>query len=496
MKLRSISRAVSGALTCLALILTGALRAADSDLGALRAKAESGNAIAQYNLGMAYLDGQQVPKDIVEAYVWLTLAAENGSTGKALKTLAPTLSADQIAAAETRLAGRRTVISNHLLAQNAAGAAGAVAAPRAVRTPDPAPAPAAAAPAPAPAPAAGPASAAAVPAADAGRVEALAKELATVRADNAKLSAEIISVWKDLDAAKVAEVAAARRADRADVALKQSASEAGAITAERDQLRQQLAAALAAAKPAATAPDDPAQRKALAAAEDARAKAATALESAQRELAAIKNVNKELVAQVDRLAAENASVKVQLAAGGAVSRKLEEAQAALVRLRAENAELKTKPAAPPAADEARTKAVAALESARRELVASQAASKDLVAKVDRLAAEGASLRNQLAASGDVSRKLEEAQAALVRLQAENVELKARPAPAAEVSPEEFARLKQELARAKQTVEMTVRSYALSRQENEQLKARLEKIQQAAGGASDAAAKPAPAPATR
>jgi regulator of replication initiation timing len=36
-----------------------------------------------------------------------------------------------------------------------------------------------------------------------------------------------------------------------------------------------------------------------------------------------------------------------------------------------------------------------------------------------------------------------------------------------------ARLKSDLARAEQTVEMTVRSFALMRQENERLKAQLE-----------------------
>src|SRR4051812_18603461 len=58
-----------------------------ADLPALRAKAERGNAIAQYNLGLAYMQGRQTNADLVEAFVWLTLAADTGSTGKALETL-------------------------------------------------------------------------------------------------------------------------------------------------------------------------------------------------------------------------------------------------------------------------------------------------------------------------------------------------------------------------------------------------------------------------
>ena len=57
------------------------------DLSALRAKAEKGNGLAQYNLGLAYAEGKGVAADRVEAYVWLSLARENGARGRALDTL-------------------------------------------------------------------------------------------------------------------------------------------------------------------------------------------------------------------------------------------------------------------------------------------------------------------------------------------------------------------------------------------------------------------------
>ena len=71
-------------LLLLAVATSRLLAAEPPEIVSLRAKAEKGNAIAQYNLGLAYTEGQQVPVDYAEAFVWLTLASENGSTGKAL----------------------------------------------------------------------------------------------------------------------------------------------------------------------------------------------------------------------------------------------------------------------------------------------------------------------------------------------------------------------------------------------------------------------------
>ena len=43
-----------------------------------RARAEEGEAIAQYNLGVMYADGRGVPQDDVEAVRWYQLAADQG----------------------------------------------------------------------------------------------------------------------------------------------------------------------------------------------------------------------------------------------------------------------------------------------------------------------------------------------------------------------------------------------------------------------------------
>jgi len=91
------------------LALTPALRMAGADpaIAALRAKAEAGNSVAQYYLGLVYAEGRTVPKDPVEAFVWLSLAAENGSKGKDLGLLVAEMSTYQLDAARFRLDERR-----------------------------------------------------------------------------------------------------------------------------------------------------------------------------------------------------------------------------------------------------------------------------------------------------------------------------------------------------------------------------------------------------
>ena len=52
------------------------------EITALRSKAEKGNGLAQYNLGLAYAEGHGVAADKIEAFVWLSLARENGTRGR------------------------------------------------------------------------------------------------------------------------------------------------------------------------------------------------------------------------------------------------------------------------------------------------------------------------------------------------------------------------------------------------------------------------------
>jgi len=70
-------------------------------------KARRGNGIAQYNLGLAYAEGRGTPADPLEAFVWLTLARDNGSRGRALDNLLASFDRDTLALAEKRLNERR-----------------------------------------------------------------------------------------------------------------------------------------------------------------------------------------------------------------------------------------------------------------------------------------------------------------------------------------------------------------------------------------------------
>ena len=54
-----------------------------------RLAADQGNAIAQYNLGFMYDNGQGVPQDYVRAHMWFNLSAAQGT--KMLREIEMTL---------------------------------------------------------------------------------------------------------------------------------------------------------------------------------------------------------------------------------------------------------------------------------------------------------------------------------------------------------------------------------------------------------------------
>ena len=51
------------------------------EIDALRARAEAGDAEAQYDLGVRYANGLGVPEDEAEAMRWYRLAADQGHAG-------------------------------------------------------------------------------------------------------------------------------------------------------------------------------------------------------------------------------------------------------------------------------------------------------------------------------------------------------------------------------------------------------------------------------
>lgn len=86
---------------------TAALRAAATE-AALRSRADQGDPAAQYQLGVALAQGRGGLADPIEAFVWLTLAAEAGRGGPVLDGLFARLTGEQLTEARRRLETRRT----------------------------------------------------------------------------------------------------------------------------------------------------------------------------------------------------------------------------------------------------------------------------------------------------------------------------------------------------------------------------------------------------
>src|SRR5437764_13404599 len=76
-KWRRLVLAVALGLSFLIFSASGQNKTAES-LEKLRARAEQGDADAQYKLGMAYDNGEGVPRDFVEAMRWWHKAADQG----------------------------------------------------------------------------------------------------------------------------------------------------------------------------------------------------------------------------------------------------------------------------------------------------------------------------------------------------------------------------------------------------------------------------------
>jgi regulator of replication initiation timing len=231
MKMRFLGVDPAVACFCLAVALIPLLQAEEAAPAMLRAQAEKGNVLAQYNLGLAYAEGRAVPQDLVEAYVWLRLATDNGSTGRALDGVIHQMSIEQIAAGRLRLDELRhatpAVVSDHHDAA-ATGAAGraTVAAPLAP------------------------------PAPTEDRFVAMQEELATLRVDNERLTQRLASLpgghvtpqvsGSPADQKKIADLGAQLEAVRAELAAARKANEdlsgrGKALLDGQEALKRQLA---------------------------------------------------------------------------------------------------------------------------------------------------------------------------------------------------------------------------------------------------------------
>ena len=91
-----------------ALVLCVPVQAQTPEIDALRVRAEAGDVVAQYNLGVMYANGRGVPQDDAEAHMWTNLAASRmtgelrDSSVKSLDIIAAKMTAEQIGEAQRR----------------------------------------------------------------------------------------------------------------------------------------------------------------------------------------------------------------------------------------------------------------------------------------------------------------------------------------------------------------------------------------------------------
>ena len=420
------------AFALIALSLAAAVVAADPispDQQGLEAKAENGNAIAQYNLGLAYLNGSGVPADPIKAYVWLTLASEQGSTAKELGALVLPDEPGQLAQGKNLLGQIRANLG--------------IAAPV-----GPAPAKEAPPPAKEQAPAAEP-SAIEAPAAspDVEQLKAKIKELQTTTSQQNELNQQLsqqldergqallqalaqLNATKNLQdsqyAAKVAELASARQAldaakAAAEDARKEEANKIAALQneiAKRESDTEAVSAKLAqdeaalkaggdsGAKAQALATELAATRGALDAAnaavkdgaKDASSKAAS-LEQARSDLASVRAELAQAKSSSEALSAKVAQDEAALKASGesgaktqALAAELDKAKGDLTAAQAQLEQAKKgaeETAAKAADNQARFEALAAskaveLADARHALDAANVAAVDEKEEGDRM----------------------------------------------------------------------------------------------------------------
>ena len=87
-------------------IAAAAILAGQTDVEALKATAEQGDASAQFNLGIMYSNGRGVPQDYLQAHMWVNLEAStsqgetNETYAKARKLIAENMTPAQIAEAQ------------------------------------------------------------------------------------------------------------------------------------------------------------------------------------------------------------------------------------------------------------------------------------------------------------------------------------------------------------------------------------------------------------
>lgn len=471
-------------------------------LADLRAKAERGNAVAQYNLGLIYADLNEPVADLAEAFVWLNLAAENGATGKGLKSLTDQMTPAQLAEGKRRLSARRTTLAQAAQISGpitpsaerspvSAAAAGPVTAP--VSSSAPSPVAPVSAPAPAPANA---------------EVERLQQEIEALQADKKQLSTELANAWRETEAAKNASIG--------------KVGELNQQIASRDQEIARLkaeAAQASASRPSDVSNADLAKaREEAARSAQARIDAEAARDKLSRDLAAVSSEVSALKAQLASEQKARADLSTQsISATQAAATQASELQALRDQVKAAQAALESEKTARASLNEqlqrvsAEKTTLAALASGASHNAQQQAAS--LQQDVERLRAELAARdqnltrieeeRRRLNAEVESSRKaaqdgatsaaelaaarsrIAELEGAVATLTAER---EARPASAdttgTPADPAQVEALNKQVADVQAKLAAALRTYTLQRAELERTQKALADIDQERAGVAE------------
>ena len=366
-------------------------RAEPAEIASLRAKAEKGNAIAQYNLGLAYAEGRdELPVDLTQAFVWLSLSGDSGSTRKALESVNNKLTPGQLAEGRRLLAVYRATLP----ASNPAPATNHPSAPKVAAPAVPRPEP--------PAPDAKP------PAATNSSLTSQAAasdpgEIAGLRNDKRQLSEELALAWKENDKLK-ASLTAAQKVGARDQQLGELVARRGQeLASAQVELAQARARLDELTETAGKLQDEVAAKAAsAAAAETARAIASETAVNQSREIATL---NQKLAT------ASQAAKEASGTTGRAASAQLAALQAQVADLKsqlvtAESARAALAAEQTQAASQV-SKLSADLETARKESDHAQALAASAAAETARRASEredptAESLRGQLTAKQTVN----------------------------------------------------------------------------------------------
>jgi chromosome segregation ATPase len=411
-----------------ALLAGPAWAVSPDELAALRTKAEGGDSIAQHNLGLLYTNLKEATASLPEAYAWLSIAADNGATSKALMLVVSQMSPEQVSDGKRRLEELRSEFVARRVAANKPAPSTAVSAPAAPSTPISAASPVVSAPA-SPVVAAPPAT------------DPLQNELR-------KLSAELSAAWQENDQLKASLAKAAQSTTALEELKRERDQLAATVEASTREIANLRAAAanfegernglLQKAAAAANTKDDGLRTELSAA--NARLKAA------ENELSQALRTTEELGSARQSLASLNEQVQ---------------------KLTSENQRLTEASKAASASGEKAAAAEKELTQVRSELGRLQA-------QLAELTAAGSSSKTQLDATAT---RLRNAEAELAKATAERAELSQKLTAKTEPAvPADYPTLKAELSGLRDRLSATQQGLTAANSETNRLKEELAKAQ--------------------